>query len=89
MTFDILLTIFLSTLIIAGLFCTLIGLLTMFHWFKTPTAPSDDSNRINNISSWWIGLTRPEVLATSYQYFKNDLLDNVKSVESNTPSKKV
>ncbi len=71
----------LITLCLAGIVCTLIGLLTVFHWFKTPTAPSDDSNRINNISSWWIGLTRPEVLAKSYKYFQQDLMDNIDNIE--------
>tara|TARA_R110000868_G_scaffold48122_1_gene156801 strand:- start:374 stop:628 length:255 start_codon:yes stop_codon:yes gene_type:complete len=75
------LDIFLFVLMIAGIFCTLIGMLTVFHWFKTPKMPADDSNRLNNISSWWIGLTRPNVLAKSYQYFRNDLLDNVDAVE--------
>lgn len=77
----IVLNIFLVTLIIAGIFCTLIGMLTVFHWFKTPQMPADDSNRLNNIASWWIGLTRPNVLAKSYKYFRNDIMDNVDSVE--------
>lgn len=68
-------------LIIAGLFCTLLGLLTVFHWFKTPQAPSDDTNRINNISSWWIGLTRPDVLAKSYKFFRQDVMANVDDVQ--------
>jgi hypothetical protein len=75
------LNIFLVVLIAAGTFCTLIGMLTVFHWFKTPQAPADDSNRLNNIASWWIGLTRPNVLANSYKYFQNDILDNVEKVE--------
>ena len=75
------LNIFLVVLIVAGTFCTLIGMLTVFHWFKTPKAPADDSNRLNNIASWWIGLTRPNVLAKSYKYFQNDILDNVEKVE--------
>lgn len=68
-------------LIAAGLFCTMLGLLTVFHWFKTPSAPSDDSNRINNITSWWIGLTRPNVLATAYKAFRQDVMANVDDIE--------
>ncbi len=68
-------------LVVAGLFCTLLGLLTVFHWFKTPKAPSDDTNRLNNISSWWIGLTRPDVMATSYKFFRQDVMANVDDVE--------
>jgi hypothetical protein len=78
----LLLNTFLIILIVAGMFCTLLGMLTVFHWFKTPKMPADDSNRLNNIASWWIGLTRPNVLATSYAYFKNDLLKNINKVEN-------
>ena len=68
-------------LIVAGLFCTFLGLLTVFHWFKTPSAPSDDSNRINNIMSWWIGMTRPNVLATAYKAFQQDVMSNVDDIQ--------
>lgn len=70
-----------TVLIVAGLFCTLVGLLTVVHWLRTPRAPSDDSNRINNITSWWIGLTRPDVLATSYKFFRQDVMANVEDVQ--------
>lgn len=80
---DTLLNIFLIVLVLAGTVCTVIGMLTVFHWFKAPRSPSDDTNRINNVTSWWIGLTRPEVLASSYDYFKNDVMKNVKSVQNN------
>lgn len=59
----------------------LIGLLTFFWWFKPAKEPADTSNRIGNISSWWIGLTRPDVLAKSYKYFQQDIMDNVEDVE--------
>lgn len=65
----------------AGTFCTIIGMLTVFHWFRAPKTPANDSNRLNNIASWWIGLTRPNVLAKSYKYFRNDVLKNVQAVE--------
>lgn len=73
--------IFQLVLMVSGIFCTLLGLLTVVHWFKTPSAPSDTSNRINNISSWWIGLTRPEVLGNAYRMFRQDVMDNVDDLE--------
>lgn len=68
-------------LIGSGLFCTLIGALTVFHWFKQPTFPNDDSNRINNIAAWWIGLTRPEVLGQYHKFFRQDVMKNVTDVD--------
>jgi len=76
-----LLDILLILLLISGIFSTCIGLLTIFYWIKPASKPADTSNRINNISSWWIGLTRPEVLAKSYKFFQQDLYDNVSDVE--------
>lgn len=58
-----------------------IGALTVFHWFKSPKVPMDSSNRINNIVAWWLGLTRPEVLARHYDFFKNDVMENVEGVQ--------
>ena len=66
----------LSILTLAGL-----GLYTVFYWIKAPNSPADTSNRLNNIQSWHIGLRRPEVLASSYKFFRNDVLDNIKDVE--------
>lgn len=77
----IMLKIFLITLLIAGTFSTLLGLLTIFYWIKPADKPNDESNRINNITSWWIGLTRPEVLGTSYKLFRQDVMDNIKDVD--------
>lgn len=70
-----------AVLIVAGLFSTLLGLLTIMHWIKTPKLPADTSNRINNIQAWWLGLTRPEILARSYKNFQNDVADNLDPVE--------
>lgn len=67
---------------LGGIFLILLGALTVFHWFKTPKSPSDDSNRLNNIASWWIGLTRPQVMGKAYKYFRQDVMDNVDDVES-------
>lgn len=63
-----------------------IGLLTIFYWVKPAKEPADTSNRINNITSWWIGLTRPDVLAQSYKFFRQDTLDNIIDVDKNTES---
>ena len=75
------LSLFLFLLSVGGIFFTLLGMLTVFHWFKTPQAPSDDSNRINNIMSWWIGLTQPDVLASAYKAFRQDVMQNIEDVE--------
>lgn len=74
-------TFFTSLLMLAGIFCTAIGILTVFYWCKKPNKPADTSNRLNNISAWWIGLTRPEELAEEYKYFRQDLMDNIEDVE--------
>lgn len=68
-------------LALSGMFCTLLGLLTVFYWCKPPKHPADSSNRLNNVASWWIGLTRQEVLAECYKYFRQDVMDNVKDVD--------
>jgi len=65
---------------LCGVFFTLLGIFTVIHWFKTPKMPADDSNRINNIKSWWIGLTRPEVMAKSWKAFRQDEMDNIEDV---------
>jgi len=71
---------FLLTLTLGGTLLTLIGIVTVVQWARTPKMPADDSNRINNIKSWWIGLTRPEVMAAAYHAFKQDELDNLEDV---------
>ncbi len=68
-------------LALSGMFCTLLGLLTVFYWCKPPNHPADSSNRLNNVASWWIGLTRQEVVAECYKYFRQDVMDNVKDVD--------
>lgn len=75
--------ILLWTLALAGLFPTIIGTLTVFYWLKPAKPPADTSNRVNNIASWWIGLTRPDVLAASYKFFRQDIMDNVIELERN------
>jgi hypothetical protein len=78
---DMLWTVTQTVLMLGGLVCTLIGLLTVIHWVKTPPEPNDQSNRINNITSWWIGLTRPDVIGRAYRAFRQDVMDNVTDVE--------
>lgn len=75
------LSLFIDILAVAGSFCTVVGMLTVFYWLKPAKPPADTSNRVNNIASWWIGLTRPDVLAKSYKYFRQDIMDNVSDVE--------
>lgn len=71
--------IFLNVLAFGGTFCTLLGILTVFHWVKKPSKPNDQSNRINNIQSWWLGLTRPEILGKAYDHFKKDVKEQMES----------
>ena len=73
--------VFLFVLTVGGTFCTMLGVLTIVYWLKPAKDPADNSNRINNISSWWIGMTRPDVLAKSYKYFQQDVMDNVRDVD--------
>ena len=73
--------IFTSLLLLGGIFVLCVGLLTVFYWVKPSKHPADESNRINRISSWWIGLTRPEVMAWEYKYFRQDVMDNIESVQ--------
>ena len=77
------LIILINVLCAAGIICTLIGMLTILFWVKSPKAPSDSSNRINNIMSWWIGLTRPNVMGKAYKAFRQDVMDNVEEIQKN------
>lgn len=81
MILDTLLHILYITLVLGGIVSTMIGILTFFYWVKPAKKPADTSNRINNISSWWIGMTRPDVMAKSYRYFQQDVMDNIEEVE--------
>lgn len=75
------LQVFSLVLTISGIFCTIIGLITVIQWLKTPPEPNDQSNRVNNIMSWWIGLTRPDVVGKCYRAFKQDVMKNVDDIE--------
>ena len=73
-------------MIIGGLFTTIIGIVTVVQWLRTPNEPNDQSNRINNIMSWWIGLTRPDIVGHHYFAFQQDVMDNVEDIQwANTP----
>lgn len=61
----------------ALLFPYLIGILTIFYWCKEPKYPADSTNRINNIKSWWIGLTRTDVLARCYKSQRLDVMQQL------------
>ena len=67
---------FLSILILC-----LIGILTVIWWFKKPLPPADSTNRLNNVASWWKGLTRSHENAKDFHYFRQDLMDNINDVE--------
>jgi len=74
-------SIFFAMLAFAGMIPLAIGIFTIIWWCKAPPEPNDQSNRLNNIASWWIGLTRPEVMGNAYRYFRQDVMDNVRDAE--------
>lgn len=81
MDFETVKTIFLTMLMVGGMFPLLIGLLTIFHWVRPQHAPADTSNRINAIRLWWFALTREELFVDKFPWLKQDELDNVKDVK--------
>jgi len=68
----------LALMVIAGIFATAIGLLTLVQFARTKSLPMDTSNRINHIRLWWFVLTRPELFVNNFPWLKNDELDNTK-----------
>ena len=81
-TFSVHVDLFFALLTFAGMIPLCIGILTIIWWFKAPPEPNDQSNRLNNVASWWIGLTRPQVMGRAYRYFRQDVMDNVLDVEN-------
>ena len=76
---ELLLTIFSATLLISGIFCTLVGLLTVIQIFvRSKKPPADSSNRIGHLRLWWFALTRPGLFVDTFPWLKNDELDNFK-----------
>ena len=76
MTFTLIIILF-----IVGFVPWSIGMLTFFYWFKKPPEGNDSSNRINNITSWWVGLTRPEVLGKYWKMFQMDIKQIMDAVQ--------
>jgi heme/copper-type cytochrome/quinol oxidase subunit 2 len=74
-----LIQVLLVLMIIAGIFATVIGLLTLVQFARSKKLPMDESNRINHIRLWWFVLTRPELFVNSFPWLKNDELDNTKN----------
>jgi flagellar basal body-associated protein FliL len=66
-----------ALLVIAGIFATAIGLITLVQFARTKNAPADSSNRINHIRLWWFALTRPELFTETFPWMKKDELDNM------------
>lgn len=62
---------------LAGLFLTAVGLLTVFHWVKSPRHPVDKSNVINRIRLWWFALTRPELFVDLFPWLQYDEYKNI------------
>lgn len=75
---EILCSILLGTLLLAGTLMTLLGVFTFVWWLKPANNPADTSNRINKIRLWWFALTRPELFVDTFPWLKNDELDNMK-----------
>lgn len=81
MDFELVKTVFLTVLMVGGLFPLAIGLLTIFHWVRPQKPPVDTSNRINAIRLWWFALTRQELFVDVFPWLKQDEYDNVKNVK--------
>lgn len=67
-------------LCVSGTLLTLIGALTVLLWLKTPKAPADTSNRINNIMIWWLALNKPYLFVEQWEFLRNDVEDNAKII---------
>lgn len=66
-------------LMLSGSFFTLFGLFIFFHIFvKGAKKPADTSNRINKFRLFWFAITRPELFVDTFEWMKNDELDNMK-----------
>ena len=61
----------------ALLFPSLIGLFTLYHWFRPQKGPADASNRINAIRLWWFALTREDKFVGQFPWLKKDEWENV------------
>ncbi len=68
-------------LLVATLPFSLIGILTVYYWVIDAGFPSDRSNVIARIMSWWIGLTRSDKMASIFPLLRMDVWDMVKAVK--------
>lgn len=69
---------FAVTLMVAGLFATLLGLITIVHFVRAKRKPMDESNRINHVRLWWFALTRPELFVSDqFDWLKNGEHKNI------------
>jgi len=73
-----LLIVFVCVLLVAGIFATGIGILTLIHLVRNKPLPMDESNRINHVRLWWFVLTRPELFVNNFPWLKQDEFDNMK-----------
>ena len=78
MSTQIILDIFLITLMVGGIFTQLIGLLTLVYLLSPSRHPADQSNRINGMRLWWFALTRRELFVDTFGWLKRDEMDNMK-----------
>ena len=65
---------------ICGGFFSLVGLLVFYFIFRKPKKPSDDSNRINNMSAIWYVMSHTHVFG-GIDFFKNDIGENIRLVK--------
>lgn len=77
---DTALNIFQWLLMAGGFFFTILGMFVFFHVFiKSPSAPADTSNRINSFRLFWFAITRQELFVDTFEWMKNDELDNMEN----------
>lgn len=72
-----LIVVLVGLLAIAGIFSTLVGLVTLVQFARNKKLPMDESNRINHIRLWWFALTRPELFVSQFEWLTKDELDNM------------
>ena len=68
-----------TTLCLAGISMTLLGIFVFIQLLRSSNAPADASNRINRIRLVWFALTRPELFVREFEWLKHDELDNIKA----------
>ena len=73
----VLIVVLVGLLVIAGIFSTLVGLVTLVQFARNKKLPMDESNRINHIRLWWFALTRPELFVAQFEWLTRDELDNI------------